>query len=50
MKYFMLIIVIIAWIYCLYVTQKAQPSNGCFLANMIWTIWWGVMAIALLSA
>jgi len=50
MKYIMLIIVIIAWVYTLYITKKAKPSNGCALAWLIWTIWWSVMAIALLSA
>ena len=49
MQYIMLIIVIIAWVYTLYITEKAKPSNGCVLAWLIWTIWWGVMVIALLS-
>ena len=50
MKYVGLVIVVIAWIYSLYVSEKAHPSNGYILAWVIFSIFWGTMALALISA
>ena len=52
MKYVGLVIVFIAWLYSLYISEKANPSNSndYILAWTILSIFWGVVALALISA
>lgn len=50
MKYVLLVMVILAWIYSLYAFKKANPSNGYEFAWCIFTVFWGVFIAALLSA
>jgi len=49
MKWVLLVIIILAWVYGLYTFRKARPSNGYGLAWGIWTLFWGVFAYALFA-